>query len=252
VHRVALALEALQRGTATALRQHGLGQGKVVGVGHLEVLRPAGHQLGPVAQGLHGAGLVGGDRAHAHQRIQQHAQAEHLRRLRQPFVAAVHGGGHAHAVGAGDGGLQRVGQLVRQQAAHAVALAFIDQVVDLRRGHQAARCIVHQHPVVLRRTARQQGLEAADDGLGPGGATAGQVPPGRAAVAVEEMVVRRHGHQRAGQALHAGKGGQRVQHQGLAGHRVVLFGQVGRRGARRDGARTHTGAGNQSPETTLR
>ena len=74
----------------------------------------------------------------------QRTDAEHLRRLRQPFVAAVDGGGHA----AMRLGFQRVGQRQGQQAAHRVGQAGVDQRVDQRGGDQATRRVVHQHPVV--------------------------------------------------------------------------------------------------------
>jgi hypothetical protein len=74
-----------------AAPEHGLGQCEIIGIGDLEVLRAASHQQRPVAQRLHGAGLVGDGIARLCQRL-QHADAKHLRRLRQPLAAAVHRG----------------------------------------------------------------------------------------------------------------------------------------------------------------
>ena len=113
------------------LGQHGSRQRKVVRVGDLEILCPAGHQPGVKAHGLHGAGFIGHVGAHLVNRLHQRADAEHLGRLRQPLVAAVHGRSHAHTAWAVDGGLERVGQLVRQQPAHTVARALVDERIDL-------------------------------------------------------------------------------------------------------------------------
>ncbi len=89
--------------------------------------------------------------------------------------------GHAHAARAVDGSLERVGQLVRQQAAHAVVGAFAHQRADLRGRDQAARGVVHQHPVVRLRAARLQGTQAAQHRVGARGAAAGhQKRPGAA------------------------------------------------------------------------
>ena len=80
------------------------------------------------------------------QRALQQAQAEHLRRLRRPLVAARQRALHAAAFGL----LQRVGQRQRQQAADGIGPAGVDQPVHPGRLQQAARRVVHQHPVVGR------------------------------------------------------------------------------------------------------
>ena len=53
--------------------------------------------------------------------------------------------------------LQRVGQRVRQQAADRVVLRRRRSALDLGRRDQAARRVVHQHPVVLRGAAARAG-----------------------------------------------------------------------------------------------
>ena len=139
-----------------------------------------------------------------------------------------------------------------QQAAYAVALAGIDQLVNLLRGDQATRCIVYQHPVLFCGTTRQQHLEATHDGVGPGCATARHMKPGWTGIAVQKLVARSHRHQRCRQTLHTSERRQRMQHQRLPGNGVVLFGQIGRGHTRRNGACTDTGTRNQAPETPLR
>ena len=86
------------------------------------------------------------------QRAAQRADAEHLRRLRQPFVAALQGRSHAITAGL----LERIGQPVRQQAADRVVFTGGYQRLDLRGGDETTRGIVHQYPVVGGRALRQQ------------------------------------------------------------------------------------------------
>ena len=180
------------------------------------------------AHGLHGTGLIGHVGAHLVNRLHQRADAEHLGRLRQPLVAAVHGGGHAHAARAVDGSLERVGQLVRQQPAHTVARALVDERIDLLRGHQAARSVMHQDPVARLRTTLQQRLEAAQHRVGTRGAPTLDHKKCGVGMGIQKAIPRCHSHQRAQQAPDTGKGGQCVQHHRVACHQVILLGQRAR------------------------
>jgi hypothetical protein len=78
--------------------ENSFGQREIFRIGDLEVLRAAAHQPGRQAHRLHGAGFVGDTVPGLLQRVDQHADAEHLRRLRQPFAAAVYGARDAAAV----------------------------------------------------------------------------------------------------------------------------------------------------------
>ena len=105
-----------------------------------------------------------------HQRVQQSLDAKHLRRLRQPLVSPAQRGGHP-ATGSA---FQGVGQRQRQQPANRIVLASVDERLNLRGGDQAARCVVHQHPVIWLRRGGQQRLKAMAHGERTGGATLGQ------------------------------------------------------------------------------
>ncbi len=217
-----------------AALEHGLGQREIIRVGHLEILRAAGHQQRPVAQASMALASSVTARAGALQRLHQQADAEHLRRLRQPLVLAVQRRRDAAAFLP----LERVGQLVRQQAAHLVLRAGVDQRVDQRRRDQAARGVVHQHPVLVGGAHAGELVQAVGDAGGAGRAAAGH-HHGRGRVALEEAVARRHHHQRPGDALHGREGRQRVPDHRLAGDALVLL------GAGRAGAAAGAGAGNQ-------
>lgn len=204
-----------------------------------------------MAHGFDGTGFVRGCCTNVRQRIQQHADAEHLRRLRQPFVAAIHRAHHTHAGGTRHSGLERVGQLMRQQATHAVVLALLHQGTDLRGRNQAARRIVHQHPVLRGCATLQQHFQPTHHRIRTCRTAAGRVPPGSAAIVIEELIIRRHRHQRTCQPGNGGKRSQRVQHHGLASHTLVLFGYLRGGCSGRNGACAHTGTGNQAPESHL-
>ncbi len=75
----------------------------------------------------------------------QQAEAEHLRRLRQPLVVARQ---RRRPPGRRVSRLSVSATGMRQQAADRVVGAGVDQPVDPLGAHQAARGVVHQHPVV--------------------------------------------------------------------------------------------------------
>jgi hypothetical protein len=128
---------------------------------------------------------------------------------------------------AGLGALQRVGQRQRQQAADVVAKAGVDQPVDPGRAQQAARGVVHQHPVVITRAAPLQLGQPVGDGLGTRGATAvrGPVVLGnwRPGPKRELRITRRQHHQRGLQSRHLPQRHQRVRHQRAPGDLRVLL-----------------------------
>ena len=139
-------------GVAARLSQHGFGQREVLRIGHLEVLRAARHQQrlpGPCASIALASSVTASPRAL--QRLEQHADAEHLRRLRQPLVGAGQRGGHA-AVLRRD--LERVGQRMRQQAADLVVL----------RRRRSARSI--SAGVTRQRAASCTSTQSCVDGAG--------------------------------------------------------------------------------------
>ena len=133
---------------AGARLQHGFGQREVIGVGDLEVPGTALHQQRLQAGELNRAGFVGdgpgGTLQAVLQRLQQQAEAEHLRCLGQPLVSARDGGLHP---GIGILLLEGIRQRQGQQAADGIIDAGRDELADLRRGQQTARSIVDQHPL---------------------------------------------------------------------------------------------------------
>jgi len=116
------------------------------------------------------------DPGSAHERVLQGSDAEHLRRLRQPMQGAL--GRLQNPPIAGE--LERVGNRVRQQPAHCIAKAGVDQAVGECGCHQAAHCIVYQHPVLARGSAFLQGVQSVEDRLGAAGAAARNTAPGMA------------------------------------------------------------------------
>jgi hypothetical protein len=89
---------------------------------------------------------------------------------------------------------------MRQQPAHRVREAGIDQPLDQRRRDQAARRIVHQYPVLRLRAPLQQYAQALQHGLGPRGTAAGRPLPGCAVgQRGQHVVLRGNDDQRAGQ-----------------------------------------------------
>ena len=147
---------------------------------------------------------------------QQHTEAEHLRRLRQPFVAAVHGAPRARrpgrrwrSSGVGQGWASRPPtRRGRRRSA-----------VDLRHGDQAARaasCTSTQSslPGMARQTigAFQAPRIALPARPAPTAARAGQNRAG-----CQKIIARRHGATSVppGRADTAGESRQRVQHHGL-------------------------------------
>jgi hypothetical protein len=111
---------------------------------------------------------------------------KHLRRLRRPLAGAVHGGRRAAVALL----LQRVGQRQREQAADRVVAAGVDQALDPFGAQQAARRVVHQHPVVGAHAARGEPLQAGRHGGGAGRAAAA-LDPGARAGEVRHVDVRR-------------------------------------------------------------
>ena len=153
----------------------------------------------------------------------------------------VHRRGHA----APGFGLERVGQFERQQAAHPVVRAGVDQRINLRRCDQAACRVVHQHPVAVVGPAVQQGLQAVEHA----GCARAAAHPGELDVRVinaQKAVAGRHHHQTALNAVDRLKRRQRVQHHGQSGHRLVLLGRGGA------SARTRARAGQQGMATECR
>lgn len=125
--------------------QNRFGERKVLRERELEVLAASWNQQWREADRLDGTGLVRHCITGALQRIEQHADAKHLRRLSKPFVGAGCRAGDA-PVGRSD--LERVRQAMRQQAADGIVLASSDQGFDLRWCHQTARRVMNQHPIV--------------------------------------------------------------------------------------------------------
>ncbi len=154
--------------TSSTRRQHRRRQSEVLRVSDLEVLGTAFDQFGALAHKLQRASLI---RHRITGRLQgglQGSKAEHLRRLGQPFVAAVHGSRYTAAVLL----LQGVGQFQGQQATHSVVLAGIYEPVHVSGGDQAARGVVHQHPVVQLRTLGHQGRNTVKNAAGARSASA--------------------------------------------------------------------------------
>jgi 2-C-methyl-D-erythritol 4-phosphate cytidylyltransferase len=143
-------------------------------------------------------------------------------------------------------------EAVGQQAAHGIVLAGAYQRIDQFGRHQAACGVVHQHPVMRARAARQQRLQAIGHGFGPRGSAAGRggVTRGRQTrqALAPEIVAGGNHHQRVVHARRTGKSRQRMGHHGRAGHQVVLLGKLGGRRAGRNGARTGAGTGDQGPQ----
>ena len=159
------------------------------------------------------------------QRRLQQAQAEHLRRLRGPHVGTRHGGRHAITLGA----LERVGQRQGEQATHRIVHASIDQAINPRRLQQAARRVVHQHPVVRRRAALDQHLQACGDGLRARCAATSSGLHARTCgvgkITFEMTISRRQHDERGFDARHGSERAQRVRHHGAPGQLGVLLGQ---------------------------
>ena len=208
------------------MAQYRLGQRKVFGISDLEVFCAARHQSGRQAKRFNGARLVGDRCSPAFSRVQrahQQADAKHLRRLRQPFVVARQRVAHA----AVDRLLERVGQAVRQQPADLVMLASADELLDLVGGGQAARRIMHQHPVAGARPQFEQSIQSLAYAGRPTGAAAVRHAEGLRAQGLKEPVAGRHHHQRASQTPGVLEGCQRVQHHRLTRNEPVLLGLAG-------------------------
>ena len=169
------------------------------------------------------------------QRALQQAQAEHLRRLRRPLVAAR---SSVRATRPSRCLLQRVGQRQRQQAADRVVQAGVDQPVDPCGPQQAARRVVHQHPVVVAaRRARCSSARPLATRVGPRGAAAARHPGALAAEAghgASNCVVVAAPAPPAWPCSRGTRGQrrQRVRHHRAAGQRGVLLGPRRRRRAR--------------------
>ncbi len=120
---------------AARRREQRLGDGEVARVRDLDVLGRAGDQLRPQADRLDRRRLVGRFGA-SRQRVGEHAEAEHLRRLRLPDVVARQRRDGAIALGA----LERVGDRQREQAADAVVRGRRRRARrSIRRGPGSAR-----------------------------------------------------------------------------------------------------------------
>ena len=149
--------------------------------------------------------------------------------------------------------LERVGHGQREQAAHGVVEAGVDQALDPRWLYEAARGVVHEHPVVVSDAALSQLGQTCGDRGRSGGATAVRKPQPVACgarqaalnVALKSLVTRRQHHQRGHDARHGRKCGQRVRHHRAARHHGVLLGSTGTR------TLTHPSAGHQG-ETARR
>ena len=188
-------------------------------------MRAAGDQSGGQAQGFDGAGLVGNGTPRAFGGIKrpcQGADAKHLRRLRQPFVAAVQRCSNTAVKLA----LQRIRQFVRQQPAHVIMLASVNQLVDLIRRNQAAGSIVNQHPVADFSPDMAQRVKPMAHTVGPAGTATGGHVKRFFGHQVKKPVTFCYHHQRPGQAFNAPKSRQRVQHHRLTGNAPVLLGEA--------------------------
>ena len=185
------------------------------------------------------------------QRLQQHAEAEHLRRLREPLVVARNGGGNTGGyVGrqtvARQLALERIRQGNGQQASRFILRASLDQALDLFARDQAARRIVHQHPVVRLRPLLTQCQQAIAHAFGAAG-TAGERCHeaagrhfGRRAVLCKPVVSRREDQQGFGDGGAGSECRQRVPEHGAAGDGLVLLGDG------RAGTTAGAGAGDDS------
>jgi len=156
-----------------------------------------------------------------------------------PFAGAVHGGAHP----AGLFGLERIGQGQGQQAADLVVRAFVDQAVNPLGAHQAARRVMHQHPVLRLGAAGTQLVQTVGHGFGACGTAHARHPgllAGKAGrVFLELVVVRGQHHQRGRQARHLGQSLQGVGDHGLTRNGLVLL------GAQRAGPGAGAGTGHQ-------
>ena len=201
-------------------KQNCFGERKVCRVSHLEILPAAGDQFGRQAERFDGAGLIGYRGACRVQRLLQQADTKHLRRLRQPLVAARQRAADTSMMLI----FERIGQFVRQQPAHLVVLTGVDQLVDLRRRDQAAGGVVDQHPVVRFRAGAGQRIETlANADCAAGAAGCGNVER-LIARRIEKPVAGTDDDQRSGQSTDRQKSRQRVQHHRLAGKHPVLLG----------------------------
>ncbi len=230
---------------SSACSQHRSGQSKVLRVGDLEILRTAFDQFGALPHKLQRAGFVRHRIASRVQGRLQGTDAEHLRRLGQPLVTAVHGGGNAAALLL----LQGVRQLQSQQATHRIVLARVNQPVHIGGGDQAARGIVHQHPVLRVSTLLQQGRKTIKNAASARGTSASSYKNRstlRRLGSVKKRVPRRHHHLNTRQPLHRRQGLEGVQHHGLAAQHGVLL------GACRTGAAAVARTRHQAPKTYMK
>ena len=192
-----------------------------------------------MAQRLDRAGLVGDAVAGARQRVAQQAEAKHLRRLRRPLVArstvAPTRPSRSRFSVSATGSASRPPTASSRQA----SISRVDPLGP----HQAARGVVHQHPVVGARAAPRQLGQAVGHRRGARGAAAARDPGALAGelghVALELRVVgRQHDQRRPAAAAPAASAASVCATIGAAGDLDVLLGP-GAAGARADAGAGH-------------
>jgi len=159
----------------------------------------------------------------------QSPQAEHLWRLRQPFVFACHGAGHSGSTVVDRLRLQGVRQRQGQQAAYRVIPAGLDQCGHRIGRDEATRGIVHQHPIQCGHARRQHGTQAIEHALGAVGTATGMASEMHRPCGLGpfKIVTCGQDHPTAGQLGHPGQRLQGVHDHGLPRHVLVLLGLWG-------------------------